>query len=111
MTYSGVGRVVPSIVAASTNASSQNAARRRVACLLSSAASAWPNQSSQDELDFRPGANGVTVVTDRSRWGPMVVGFMEGSKSLLVSIRWHQPPARRGEPASHGRVICGWRRE
>ena len=31
MTYSGVGKVVPSMVAANTNASSQNATRRRAA--------------------------------------------------------------------------------
>jgi len=39
MTYSGVGSVVPSMVAANTDATSQNATRRGTGGLLRSAAS------------------------------------------------------------------------
>ena len=45
MTYSGVGKVVPSMATANTNASSQNATRHRVFRLLSSAAGPSSNES------------------------------------------------------------------
>ncbi len=56
MSYSGVGRVVPSMVAAKTNASSQNATRRGAVGLLRSAAGDWSRQSTQGWSAMRLGA-------------------------------------------------------
>ncbi len=76
MTYSGVGRVVPSMVTANTKASSQNAARRRVARRLSSAARAWSNEASQSDSDVWLEAGGVALIVTRWRRGSVLVGFM-----------------------------------
>ena len=76
MTYSGVGKVVPSMAAPNTNASSQNATRRRVARLPSSAASASSNEPSQSEWGIRPGARGAAVVIGRSWRGSVMVVLM-----------------------------------
>ena len=69
MSYSGVGRVVPSMVAVKTNASSQNATRRGTASLLRPAAGDWSRQSMQGWSGMRPGAGtagaspGLIIVT------------------------------------------------
>src|ERR1700745_4160956 len=76
MTYSGVGKVVPSMVAANTNASSQNATRRGTASLLRPAAGEYSRQSIQAESDIRLGACGVAMVIGRSRRGCATVGLM-----------------------------------
>ena len=73
MTYSGVGSVVPSMVAANTNASSQNATWRWVFRLLSSAAGASSNESSQSEPGIPAGGRGVAAAIDRSWEGPVMV--------------------------------------
>ncbi len=49
MTYSGVGRVVPSMAAASTAATSQNATRQGTAGLLCLTVGDWSRQSLQAE--------------------------------------------------------------
>src|SRR5215470_9532070 len=104
MTYSGVGNVVPSMTVANTNASSQNAARRETASLRRPAAAGWPRQSIQAESGIRPAACGIAVVVGRSRSSPVTVELMWGHL-LLSSSANSEPHDRRGEPASHGRVI------
>src|SRR5690349_11576851 len=88
MTYSGVGSVVPSMVMPSTSAIIQNAAGRE-------AAGAVRVAGEERSARGRPRA---------CRGACMVV--MPGS-FLLCAVRRHQPRSRRGEPASHGRVIRG----
>src|SRR5690349_1035838 len=88
MTYSGVGSVVPSMVMPSASAIIQNATGRE-------AAGAVRVAGEERSARGRPRA---------CRGACMVV---TSGSFLLCAVRRHQPRSRRGEPASHGRVIRG----
>src|SRR2546425_13230739 len=103
MTYSGVGKVVPSMVAANRNASSQNATWRGTASLARLAAGEWPRQSIQAESDIQLGACGVAMVIGRSRRGCATVGLMW----VPVPLRLHRAAASLTPGRVSGRHTAG----
>src|ERR1700730_18542399 len=108
MSYSGVGRVVPSMVAAKTNASSQNATRRGTAGLLPSAPGDWSRQSAQGWSGMRTGActagtsSCLVIVTERSSVMPNLLlarfdylrRFIVSRSGLLVIVASGHPSPR-----------------
>src|ERR1700730_15594345 len=91
MTYSGVGKVVPSMVAVKTNASSQNATWRGAASLLRSAPSEWSRQSAQGWSGMRLGACVVAMVRIASPCDPW-----PNEDGDTGGIRWQGHSRRSG---------------
>src|SRR3984893_11781107 len=86
MTYSGVGRVVPSMVAVNTNASSQNATWRGTAGLLRSAAAGWSRQSAQGRSGRRLGAGAVARASTGLPAGSSIVAPEDSAEFLPTSM-------------------------
>src|SRR5487761_1471417 len=124
MSYSGVGRVVPSMVAVKTNASSQNAIRRGTPGLPPSA-TGWSRQSTHGWSGTRLRVCVVAMVRIASRPGLSTPGspMLAGTQSLVIVASGHPCPllARLAQfplaaihaarPPDRGQGATGWHRD